>query len=133
MLSQMIYTNMLSSLFTLIQTSVTGFVIPRLTQTYEHSNELSRMQLPRVLKWMELFFTEPHQEESESKAAYRSELYSIYKTIDSDYRQYEKWRAYNKSLWVLRRYRAYPTEPLAEKIVSDIMLFHEGMAMFSRN
>ena len=133
MFSQMVYHNLLSSLFSLIQLSVTSYVLPRLTQTYEHSNELSRMQLPRVLKWMELFFTEPHQEESECKAAYRSELYSIYKSIDSDYRQFEKWRTYNKSLWVLRRYRSYPTEPLAQKIVSDIVLFHEGMSMFSRS
>jgi hypothetical protein len=133
MFSQMVYNNLLPSLlpslFGLIQTSVSS----RLSQTYENSNELSRMQLPRVLKWMEMFFTEPHEEESECKAAYRSELYSIYKSIDSDYRQYEKWRSYNKSLWVLRRYRDYPTEELAKKIVSDIVLFHEGMSMFSRS
>lgn len=93
--------------------------------------ELDRLQMNRLMKWMDMFF----QEETTDipiKNAYRQELYNIYKTIASDYKQYENWKRYNQSLWLIRTYRQKNTNWLAQKILDDLVLFHEGVNLFSK-
>lgn len=115
-------------------------------QSDQYEKELDRLQMSRLLKWMDMFFkdsneTDRNDEKNENnenneitiKQAYRKELFSIYKTISSDYKQYENWKRYNHSLWVLRSYRAKHTNSLAQKILSDLALFHEGMNLFSKS
>jgi hypothetical protein len=124
----------------------------------QYEKELDRLQMSRLLKWMDMFFKDSNQtdkndekneknEKNENnenngnndnneitiKQAYRKELFSIYKTISSDYKQYENWKRYNQSLWVFRSYRAKHTNSLAQKILSDLALFHEGMNLFSKS
>lgn len=120
-------------------------------QTDQYEKELDRLQMSRLLKWMDMFFNDSNEienihnnennENNENtqnneitiKQAYRKELFSIYKTISSDYKQYENWKRYNQSLWVFRSYRAKHTNSLAQKILSDLALFHEGMNLFSKS
>ena len=114
-------------------------------QCDQYEKELDRLQMSRLLKWMDMFFkdsneTDRNDEKNEKieneitiKQAYRKELFSIYKTISSDYKQYENWKRYNQSLWVFRSYRAKHTNSLAQKILSDLALFHEGMNLFSKS
>ena len=115
-------------------------------QCDQYEKELDRLQMSRLLKWMDMFFNDETENKAENKAdnkaennemtikqAYRKELFSIYKTISSDYKQYENWKRYNQSLWVFRSYRAKHTNSLAQKILSDLALFHEGMNLFSKS
>jgi hypothetical protein len=128
-------------------------------QNDQYEKELDRLQMGRLLKWMNMFFndeTESNENKNENKnedknenknedknennendmtikQAYRKELFSIYKTISSDYKQYENWKRYNQSLWVFRSYRSKHTNTLAQKILSDLALFHEGMNLFSKS
>ena len=120
-------------------------------QCDQYEKELDRLQMSRLLKWMDMFFQDSNEtdkndrndrnENNENidnneitiKQAYRKELFSIYKTISSDYKQYENWKRYNQSLWVFRSYRAKHTNSLAQKILSDLALFHEGMNLFSKS
>lgn len=111
-------------------------------QCDQYEKELDRLQMSRLLKWMDMFFNDETENKNENKAennemtikqAYRKELFSIYKTISSDYKQYENWKRYNQSLWVFRSYRAKHTNSLAQKILSDLALFHEGMNLFSKS
>jgi len=113
-------------------------------QCDQYEKELDRLQMSRLLKWMDMFFnveslnennenTQNNENEITIKQAYRKELFSIYKTISSDYKQYENWKRYNQSLWVFRSYRAKHTNSLAQKILSDLALFHEGMNLFSKS
>lgn len=116
-------------------------------KTDQYEKELDRLQMNRLLKWMDMFFNDSTDDNKEDKndkndkndedltikQAYRKELFSIYKTIYSDYKQYENWKRYNQSLWVFRSYRAKHTNSLAQKILSDLALFHEGMNLFSKS
>ena len=107
-------------------------------QCDQYEKELDRLQMSRLLKWMDMFFNDETENKNENnemtiKQAYRKELFSIYKTISSDYKQYENWKRYNQSLWVFRSYRAKHTNSLAQKILSDLALFHEGMNLFSKS
>ena len=99
-----------------------------------HEQELDRLQMNRLLKWMDMFFYEKENEKEVAtiKQAYHKELYSIYKTISSDYKQYEQWKIYNQSLWFIKTYRQKNTNALAQKILSDLLLFHECMNLFSK-
>ena len=63
--------------------------------------------------------------------AYKKELYSIYMTIGSDYKQYQHWKQYNSTIWMFSSYRNKNTKALAKKILADVRLFHEGLKMFS--
>ena len=63
--------------------------------------------------------------------AYKKELYSIYMTIGSDYKQYQHWKQYNSNIWMFSSYRNKNTKALAKKILADVRLFHEGLKMFS--
>ena len=98
--------------------------------------ELDRMQTDRLVRWMGLFFdnyeTVKNDNESETKKEYRKELYSVYMTILSDYRQYQRWKAYNQKIWIFPSYRSKSTNELAKKIIGDITLFNEGLSLFSK-
>lgn len=97
--------------------------------------ELERMQMTRLLKWMEMMFEEyeimPPQTEETPSSVYRQELYSLFKGIRSDYHEYTRWKTYNDSLWLLSSYRQKNIYPLAKKILADLTLFREGLQMFS--
>lgn len=102
-----------------------------------YERELDRLQINRLIKWLNLFFdqyneTENAENNTETKRQYIKELYQIYKTIQTDYNQYEQWKTFNNGLWLFRNYRTKPTNDLAKKIISDITLFNEGLNLFSK-
>ena len=101
----------------------------------DDEQDLSSLQMDRLLKWMSLIFddsiTTVKTESIELKSAYKRELYSLYTTIISDYRQYQQMKKYNNSLWILSYYRSKDTKSLAKRIIGDIKLFNEGLKMFS--
>lgn len=110
----------------------------------DYEKELEKLQMPQLLKWMKTFFDiekedtnnrndETQQSDKEiTKKEYFKELYSVYKTITSDYKQYERWHSYNHSLYVLKSYRSYSTNELAKKIIYDVHLFNEGVNLFCK-
>lgn len=97
--------------------------------------DLDFFQMEKLLTWMKFFFDEETKEDKEDNIntikAYKKELYNIYVGIKSDYIQYQGWKKYNNSLWVLSSYRSKNTKDLSKKIISDIQLFNEGLKMFS--
>jgi hypothetical protein len=93
----------------------------------DDERELDMMQMDRMIKWISLIFNETEVEECETRKAYKKELYNIYVTIVSDYKQYEQWKKYNHESWLFHK----NTKALAKKILSDIKLFNEGLKMFS--
>jgi hypothetical protein len=109
----------------------------------DDERELDQLQMDRMLKWMGLIFedsfemietrepstTQPPMDETHK--AYKKELYSIYMTIGSDYKQYQHWKQYNSNIWMFSSYRNKNTKALAKKILADVRLFHEGLKMFS--
>lgn len=92
--------------------------------------ELDHMQMDRLIKWMNMLF-EDSTAVTVTQTAYKQELYSIYVGIVSDYKQYQQWKAYNSSLWIMTAYRKKNTKALAKKILGDCSLFKEGLQMFS--
>jgi hypothetical protein len=99
----------------------------------DEERELDMLHMDRLLPWMRIMFDEPVKEMDtvEARQAYKKELYSVYMTIRSDYTQYQQWKQYNSSIWVLSSYRKKNTAALAKKILADIRLFHEGLKLFS--
>jgi hypothetical protein len=97
--------------------------------------EVQRLQMDRLLKWMEMMFDETVDSTSVTPVAepspYRQELYSLFKGIRSDYHEYVRWKRYNDDLWIMTSYRKKNLKPLAEKILADVALFREGLQMFS--
>lgn len=96
--------------------------------------DLDFFQMEKLLTWMKLFFEDNEDKEDQKdiqKNAYKRELYNIYVGIRSDYKQYQNWKKYNNSLWLLSSYRSKNTKDLSKKIISDIQLFNEGLKMFS--
>jgi hypothetical protein len=98
--------------------------------------ELELLQMDRMLMWMSLVFDDTFTpltpgDKEETHRSYKKELYSIYRTICSDYAQYKKWKQYNNGIWLLSSYRSKDTKALAKKILADVKLFHEGLKMFS--
>lgn len=107
----------------------------------DDERELDLLQMDRLLKWMVLVFDDTFTPSSESKPsdrvdkeethrAYKQELFSIYRTLCSDYQQYRRWKQYNQSIWLFASYRKQDTKALARKIVSDVRLFKEGLQLF---
>lgn len=94
----------------------------------DEERELDGTQMDRILPWMKMLFDETTPE---SQKAYKKELYNIYATISTDFRQYQQWKKYNSSLWVFSSYRNKNTKGLARKILADVKLFQEGLKMFS--
>jgi hypothetical protein len=109
----------------------------------DDERELDQLQMDRMLKWMGLIFEDsfemietrepstPQPPMDETHKAYKKELYSIYMTIGSDYKQYQHWKQYNSNIWVFSSYRNKNTKAIAKKILADVRLFHEGLKMFS--
>jgi len=103
----------------------------------DDERELDLLQMDRLLKWMRLVFdestpsSEPLSPRSETQREYKKELFNIYVTIHTDYKEYQKWKKYNQSIWVLSSYRSKDTKTLSKKILSDIKLFKEGLQMYS--
>lgn len=108
-------------------------------QEIDDERELELLQMDRLLKWMNLIFKEENGEKEEmsisstlgKESQYKQELFSIYRTIVSDYKEYQRWKAYNKNLWMFSSYRSRDTKYLAKKILADVRLFQEGLKMFS--
>ncbi len=110
-------------------------------ETDKTIKDLEYFQMDKLLSWMELFFQkditikeeelqdEKIKEQYEKHRAYKQELYNIYMTIKSDYKQYKKWSEYNKKLWIPLMNKS--THDLSRKIISDIDLFNEGLKMFT--
>lgn len=96
----------------------------------DDEKELDRLQMDRLLKWMKMIF-EVEEETPETHREYKQELYNIYATILSDFRQYQNWKKYNSELWLASSYRKKNTKALATKILSDIKLFNEGLKMYT--
>lgn len=99
-------------------------------QELHQEKELDVMHMDRLIKWMNMLFDD-NITSTEIQKAYKSELYSIYVGIVSDYKQYQQWRKYNGSLWLFTTYRKKNTQSLATKIMTDCTLFKEGLQLFS--
>ena len=101
----------------------------------DDERELDLLQMDRMLKWMSIIFEDSfvpiETPVEDTHKAYKKELYSIYMTIGSDYKQYRQWKQYNNGIWLLSSYRNKDTKALAKKILADVKLFHEGLKMFS--
>jgi hypothetical protein len=103
------------------------------TTPVDDERELELLQMDRLLKWMALVFdgvTPVPSESKEAQRAYKQELFSIYRTLCSDYQQYRRWKQYNQSIWFLSSYRTQDTKALARKILSDVRLFKEGLQLW---
>jgi hypothetical protein len=100
----------------------------------EEEREVELLQMDRLLKWMELVFDPTFLPSrvvpEETHRAYKQELFSIYRTLCSDYQQYRHWKQYNQSIWFFSTYRKRDTKALARKLVSDVRLFKEGLQIF---
>ena len=138
-ISQFLYTNANSTLSYYLFSKSNG------NNHSNYSNELDRMQINRLLKWIHLFFEQyppslnnegkkddDNKDTKDIKHQYIKELYQLYKTILSDYNQYVQSKTFNESLWLLRTYRAKSTNDIAKKIISDVTLFNEGLSLFSK-
>jgi hypothetical protein len=110
--------------------------IIKTVQDIDEEYELDLLQMDRMLKWMKLVFeatpstTETETDDS-TPSKYKQELYSIYMTICSDHKEYQRWKMHNASLWMFSNYRKKNTKQLAKKILADIKLFNEGLKLFS--
>ena len=105
---------------------------PTITRTETNEEEdLDAIHMDRLLKWMHLIFEATPNKETDAHKEYKKELYSIYVGIVSDYKEYQQWKHYNRTLWVLSSYRKKNTKSLAAKILADIKSFHDGLQMFS--
>lgn len=98
--------------------------------------DLDAIHMDRLLKWMNIIFEDTYRvitpgQEPESHKEYKKELYNIYVGIVSDYKQYQQWKHYNHTLWLMSSYRKKNTNALASKILGDIKSFHDGLHMFS--
>lgn len=107
----------------------------KMIQEVDDEREIELLQMDRLLTWMRLVFDAttpaPLEEPMTTLSKYKQELYSIYMTICSDYSEYKRWSAYNKTLWLFPGYRKKNTKQLAKKMLADIRLFHEGIQLFS--
>ena len=103
-------------------------------QEVDDERELELLQMDRLLKWMSLIFNEGIETTPSApgkETQYKQELFSIYRTIVSDYKEYQRWKAYNKNLWMFSSYRSRDTKYLAKKILADVRLFQQGLKMFT--
>ena len=86
--------------------------------------DLDFFQMEKLLTWMKLFFEDETNDNKDNKDndiqknAYKRELYNIYVGIVSDYKQYQNWKKYNNSIWLLSSYRSKNTKDLSKKILS---------------
>lgn len=104
---------------------------------------LDKMQPSILIRWFGLFFdTHMNMNIDQTKDdltpnqrteyEYLKELHNIYRTIVSDYRQYEYQKQYNKSLWIFKTYRKKNSNDIAKKILMDIHLLQEGINLYPK-
>ena len=96
--------------------------------------DLDAIHMDRLLKWMHIISDNEYHtpyNETDAHKEYKKELYSVYVGIVSDYKQYQQWKHYNHTLWLMSSYRKKNTKVLATKILGDIKSFHDGLQMFS--
>ncbi len=140
-LSQVLITNLAPWIASSASALASSYFTPsretviRTVQEVDDEREVELLQMDRMLKWMRLVFdatpSKTPEEESTTHSQYKQELYSIYMTICSDYKEYQRWKTYNSSLWLFSGYRKKNTKHLARKILADVRLFHEGLQLFS--
>lgn len=146
--SQFAYHLLVNNIAPLLASSVTAAcstyftpsreTIIKTMQETDDERELDLLQMDRLLTWMRLVFESSDSDKTvtttatATATAYKQELFSIYRTICSDHKEYERWKKHNGSLWVMTAYRKKNLKPLARKILADIKLFHEGLDLFSR-
>lgn len=148
--TQFFYHLIVNNVAPIMASSVTGMTstyfsgraappLPAQPSEINDERELELLQMERMLKWMSLIFEDtfvsvdkdtPGYTE-ETYKGYKKELYSIYRTISSDYTQYQQWKQYNNGIWLLSSYRSKDTKSLAKKILADVKLFQECLKMFS--
>ena len=142
--TQMIYHLIVNTIAPLLASTVSSFYTsynkPEPTPTLvraevDDEQDLTSLQMDRLLKWMSFVFddsiTTLAKESTELQKAYKRELYSLYTTIVSDYKQYQQMKKYNNSLWAFSYYRSKDTKSLAKRMIGDIKLFNEGLKMFT--
>jgi len=130
---------MASSITSITSTYFSGSSTPSISivkpAETDDERELDLLQMDRMLKWMSIIFEDSfvpiETPVEDTHKAYKKELYNIYMTIGSDYKQYRQWKQYNHGIWLLSSYRNKDTKALAKKILADVKLFHEGLKMFS--
>lgn len=115
----------------------------------EDEKILDKMQPSILIRWFGIFFdthmnitditgnaTNKKLEEltpnQRTEFEYLKELHNIYRTIVSDYRQYEYQKQYNKSLWLFKSYRKKNSNDTAKKILMDIHLLQEGINLYPK-
>ena len=98
------------------------------SEPVEEERELELLQMDRLLPWMAMVFDGSESSE-ETRRAHKQELFSLYRSLCSEYQQWKHWKAYNQSLWLLSSYRRRDTKGLARKLLSDVRLFKEGLQL----
>lgn len=131
-LSHIIVTNLGPILLSMVSSAYSVYSTPvQSSHQKESDSERDLVQMDQLIKWMKMLFEDGPVDVTVTQKAYKQELYSIYVGIVSDYKQYQQWKQYNDSLWVMTSYRKKNTKGLAKKILGDCALFKEGLQMFS--
>lgn len=140
-ISQLVISNILPLIASSASAVASSYFTPsretviKTVQEIDDEHELDLLQMDRMLKWMKLVFeatpSTTELDDDSKSINYKQELYSIYMTICSDYKEYQRWKIYNSSLWMFSSYRKKNTRQLAKKIIADIKLFNEGLKLFS--
>ena len=136
-LSHIIVTNIGPILLSMASSAYSMYSVPvnaPIRQETDAEHDLDHLQMDQLIKWMKMLFDDSERSSIDvtiTQKAYKQELYSIYVGVVSDYKQYQQWKQYNESLWVLSSYRKKNAKGLAKKILGDMILFKEGLQMFS--
>jgi hypothetical protein len=133
-LSHIIVTNLGPILLSMISSAYSMYSVPVDQPVQKEMNaehDLDQVHMGQVIKWMKMLFDDGPVDVTVTQKAYKQELYSIYVGIVSDYKQYQQWKQYNDSLWIMTSYRKKNTKGIAKKILGDMILFKEGLQMFS--
>ena len=101
-----------------------------LSSIYSYSTQSVKetLDLDLLLKGMTLFFEEEDKKESIQKK-YKKEMYPIYTSIVSDYKEYQRWEEYNKKVWF--SFQKKELTSLIQKIKYQLQHFFEGMHLYS--
>ena len=111
--------------------------------SYDDGDEksLDRIQPSILVRWFGVFFDtctkydecdlDKLSNNERTEYEYLKELHNIYRTIVSDYKQYEYQKQYNQSLWLFKSYRRKNANEIAKKILMDIQLLQEGINLLN--
>ena len=109
----------------------------------DDEQELEQLQMERLLKWMGLIFEDSTVVPvtpilytgtttlpvNDTRKAYKKDLYNIYVTIASDFRQYQTYKKYYANIWLFSMFRNKNTRDLVRKILSDVKLYYKCLRM----